>query len=306
VLRATLLLPQTGVNQQDVIVDLDEALSREPTNLHVYKKPQVLALRGKADMLRGDPAKVLDDLWAAVTANPDDYSDVFRSSGVKPEEDSDPTALNKADYDALVSKFPTDFRPYVFRGLFHLFFVSFGEQAFAPALADLRRATEVGPSSALARYFLGSAVFTMSYHTAAAWSDASDVTGAPGGYRGRVRTEALVHFQRAAELDSRLAEARAKIAAVCLALKRYPEAIAAFDRVLELRPNDAGAFTDRGLAKAEIRDDYGAYSDFSSAIRLVLLCQIHGFVRRHPRFRTCTSLTDFLSSDAWTRPRRAR
>ena len=270
VLRASVSLVHGGKNYQDTLADIDAALSAEPKLVAtgMYKKPTVLALRAKVDVLRGDFKGALDDLAAAVTADPDAYSEVFRSGGVKPEEDTDPTSLNKADYDALVSSFPNDFRSYMFRGLFHLFFATFGEKAFPLAIADLRRATEIDPSSALARCFLGSAVYMMAYRTEAAWRDLSDDTGAPGGYRNQMRNAALPHFQRAAELDPKLVGAHANLAAVQTSLKRYPEAIASYSRVLELQPNNASVFNDRGLAKAEIRDDFGAFSDYSEAIRL--------------------------------------
>ena len=88
-----------GKNYQDTLADIDAALSAEPKLVAtgMYKKPTVLALRAKVDVLRGDFKGALDDLAAAVTADPDAYSEVFRSGGVKPEEDTDPTSLNKAD-----------------------------------------------------------------------------------------------------------------------------------------------------------------------------------------------------------------
>src|SRR5262249_49339409 len=51
-------------------------------------------------------------------------------------------------------------------------------------------------------------------------------------------------------------------------LKKWRQAIADYDHVLELKPNDYVVLNDRGLAKMEIGNTYDAISDFTKAIKL--------------------------------------
>lgn len=53
-----------------------------------------------------------------------------------------------------------------------------------------------------------------------------------------------------------------------ITLKRYLEAITYYDKLLELRPQYASAFHDRGLAKINTGDYLGGISDVSKAIEL--------------------------------------
>jgi tetratricopeptide (TPR) repeat protein len=51
-------------------------------------------------------------------------------------------------------------------------------------------------------------------------------------------------------------------------LKEWKKAIADYDKILSLDPQDAGSYNDRGLAKSQLDDTRGAISDFDKAIQL--------------------------------------
>ena len=56
---------------------------------------------------------------------------------------------------------------------------------------------------------------------------------------------------------------------MCISISsNFGESISDYDRILALDPKDAGAFNDRGLAKMELGDTYGAISTFGEAITL--------------------------------------
>ena len=51
-------------------------------------------------------------------------------------------------------------------------------------------------------------------------------------------------------------------------LKDYNGAISDFTKAIELNPDDADAYYNRGLAKSNLEDYYGAISDYNKAIEL--------------------------------------
>ncbi len=44
--------------------------------------------------------------------------------------------------------------------------------------------------------------------------------------------------------------------------------IAAFDRAIQLNPNDARAYNDRGMARSKLGDNRGAIADYNEAVRI--------------------------------------
>ena len=51
-------------------------------------------------------------------------------------------------------------------------------------------------------------------------------------------------------------------------LKDYVSAIANYNKAIELNPNDADAYYDRGMAKVNLKEYYSAIPDFHKAIEL--------------------------------------
>jgi len=183
-------------------------------------------------------------LESAVEVDPGTPNEVFNTGGVKPEEDANPTALTRKDLDILVSKYPRDFRAYMFRGLFYSSFTLYSENYYAPTFADLNRALDMNPNSALVHYFLGRIAQRMTFWTKAAARDISDINGASGGYKAKTHQKALQHFDAAIQLDPNFALAYADAAEELLSLKRYSDAIPYYDKAIDLRPADAGAYND--------------------------------------------------------------
>jgi tetratricopeptide (TPR) repeat protein len=270
-LRATFVLTAGGADYQALLKDIDTVIRLHASKRYRSAYPStagMLALKAKVHFLAGDDTAAMDDLFVAVSTHPNDMNEVFNTGGVKPEDTENPTVLHKAEFDALVSRHPDDYRPPLFRGLFYAVFNSFDEEYYVPALQDLERASRLNPRSALVRYCLGTVTQKRAFLTKAAASDISDLTGAKGGFKERVRNAALAHFTEAVVLDPTFAPAHAQIAECLYSLKRYAEAIPVYDKWIELEPGNAGAYNDRGLSKAATGDEYGAIADFSKAIAL--------------------------------------
>ncbi len=271
VLRATYSLMSSEPDLELIPHDLDASLRYHSS--HKYdsaysSEASIYSLRAKADVLAGNYQQAMIDLESAVQVDPSSPNEVFNTGGVKPEEDANPTALNREDLAMLVSKYPRDFRAYMFRGLFYASFTTYGEQYYAPTFADLNRALEINPNSALIHYFLGRIAQKMTFWTEASARDISDITGARGGYKVKTHRRALQHFDAAIQLDPKFALAYADAAEELLSLKRYSDAVPYYDRAIDLRPDDADTYNDRGLAKSKLGNYYEAISDYSQAIEL--------------------------------------
>lgn len=266
-LRATLLILPDGQDYQTILSDIDRAIKLHFSNKYksAYNSTAgMYSLRAKVDILSGNYQQAINDLETVIKSDPSNTNEVFNTGGVKPEDDSSPTALQKKDFDLLVAKYPDDYRTYIFRGLFYGFFTTYDERYYTLTLNDLNDARKLNPNSALVEYFLGSVYQKAAFWTKAAWADVSN----SGGYRDKTNSVALQHFNKAIKLDPRLAEAYAQVAQSLYSLKRYLEAIPYYDKVIELEPDNAGAHNDRALGKTYIKDYYGAISDFSKAIEL--------------------------------------
>ena len=282
-LRATVAMMSDRANYQQVLSDIDRAIqlqsSAKSENV-VYSSSDMYTLRAKVDMIAGNDQQAVSDIETAIKADP--TANFFNNGGVKPEDDTNPTALQKGDFDALVTKYPDDYRVYMFRGLFYRFFATFDEQYYTPALSDLERAQSLDPNSAFVDYFLGIVYQKEAFWTMAAAADISE----SGGYRDKTNAIALQYFTAAVKLDPAFTEAWAQVTESLYRLRRYSEAISAYDKEIELDPNRFGAYNDRGLAKTYTGDSYGAISDFSKAIEV------------SERSKTDSSLDDTYASRA--------
>lgn len=270
-LRATVSILTGEKDYQKILSDIDNAIKFHSSDKYTSSygtTAGMYGLRAKVDILSNNYQQAIDDLEAAVKIDPSSTNEIFNTGGVKPEDESNPTAIQKSDTDLLVAKYPDDYRTYVFRGMFYYSFTNFGEQYFTPTLYSLSQALKVNPNSALANYLIGTVYQKEAFWTKAAASDISDITGASGGYRERTNAVALQYFAQAEKVDPSFPYTYSQIAEQFYSLKKYSEAIPYYDKVIELQPENAGAYNDRALAKTYINDYYGAISDFDKAVEL--------------------------------------
>lgn len=269
-MRAIISILVADKDYQKILSDIDNAIKFHSSIKYksAYDSTAgMYSLRAKVDILSGNYQQAVWDLETAIKADPSKIRDVFNAGGVKPEDDSNPTALQKKDLDLLIAKYPDDYRTYMFRGLFYGFFTTFDEKYFALANKDLKEALKINPQSALINYLLGKTGQKIAFWTKAAWSDVSGITGAKGGFREQANKVALNYFKNAIKLDPKFTDAYAQVAESFYSLKQYSEAIPYYDKVIERQPENAGAYNDRALAKKYINKYYDAISDFSEAIK---------------------------------------
>jgi tetratricopeptide (TPR) repeat protein len=80
--------------------------------------------------------------------------------------------------------------------------------------------------------------------------------------------DALTSAQKAAELNPKDAENWALIGKITFKLRRYQQAIAAYDRCLSLDKRSAEAYLNRGEAKRVLNDAKGACKDWQQVLKL--------------------------------------
>jgi len=246
----------TSINISDIdaIIRLQKsAVTRDS----MVPEPQLRAIKAKVEYDSGDHKRAVEDLDSAITVDVHNADNLLNSGGVKPENKSDPCSWYEPDLDRLIREYPSDYRVYLFRGLYYLVFQRFSEaDSYSQQLvSDFERAAMLNPKSPLPQYFLGKA-----HVSTLAVMFGTDV------HAPEKRAKALAAYARAVQIDPHFIPGYEELAETYYEEKRYREAIKNYDMVIQADPKAGGAYNDRGLAKSELNDSYSAISDFSSAI----------------------------------------
>lgn len=225
----------------------------------VYNSTDYYSLLGKIELVRGNLVKALEYLDKAMVRDLRTADRVFNIEGVTPEKTSKFCVWNLTDLDGLIARFPKDYRPWLFRGLYYEFFTTFKEDYYPIAMQNFQKAALLNPSSPLPQYFIGQIYSKASFWTKKAW--ASDQ-----GRDEQIRNAARA-YTKAIQLDPKFLPAFEERASDYLNLKQYQQALRDYGIILTLDPENRTAYADRGLAKLETGDNWGAISDFGDAIR---------------------------------------
>ena len=74
----------------------------------------------------------------------------------KPTATTQPCVWTQADLDTLERRFPQDYRPLLYRGLYLTFFYSFDlDSDYSPVFDAFHRAATLNPASALPEFYIG-------------------------------------------------------------------------------------------------------------------------------------------------------
>ena len=218
----------------------------------------LLSMRAKVEHANGDAAAAMEDLDKAVRANLADAATFVNSGAVAPEQSASACTWTLPEMDALVQRFPNDYRAYLFRGLYYGFFVQWNEDSIKPAMDNFRKAGEMNTGSALPHFF-----------TAHILNRAFSIKrlGMSDEQRQDLNNVMLKELTAALTLDPNLLPALSDRAEAYFELKQFQQAIPDYDKILGLNPTDAGAYNDRGLSKMELGNTYDAISDLGQAIK---------------------------------------
>ncbi len=217
----------------------------------------LLSMRAKIEHTNGDDSAAMEDLDKAIHANLADATQFVNSGATAPEKTASACTWTLPEMDALVQRFPNDYRAYLFRGLYYCFFVQWNEDSLKPAIENLRKAGEMNTSSALPHFFTAHVLNRAFSIKRLGMSDAQ---------RQDLNRIVLKELTAALTLDPNLLPALSDRAEAYFDLKQFQQAIPDYDKILTLNPTDAGAYNDRGLAKMELGNTYEAISDLGKAI----------------------------------------
>jgi tetratricopeptide (TPR) repeat protein len=220
-------------------------------------RSSLLSIRAKIEHTNGDNTDAMEDLDKAIQANLADSTQFVNSGATAPEKTASACTWTEPDMDALVQRFSTDYRAYLFRGLYYSFFAQWDQDSLKPALENLHRAGEMNTGSAMPHFFIASTLNRAFSIKRYGMSDAQ---------RTELSHAVLDELNKTLVILPNLLPALSDRAEVYFELKQFGPAVSDYDKVLALDPKDAGAYNDRGLAKTELGDTYEAISDFGKAI----------------------------------------
>jgi tetratricopeptide (TPR) repeat protein len=249
-----------GNDRAAILSDVNNALKYE-SRLDNSKETHasMLSMRAKIEHDEGDDVAAMRDLDTLIQENPADADRFPNSGGVAPEKTASACTWSETDMGEIRTKFPNDYRSYLYAGLYYGFFTTWDEKSVSPALENLNKAAEIYPNSPLPHFFKAHVLRQGTFFKQVNMPDAQ---------RADLNNRSLAELNLALTLDPGLLPALSQRADVYFNLRQFQQAISDYDRILALDPKDAGAFNDRGLAKTELGDTYGAISDFGEAITL--------------------------------------
>jgi tetratricopeptide (TPR) repeat protein len=251
------------INSDDVPINVDEIgevmklQESADTKVKLLSNPELLRLKAKVEYDAGDHRKAVDDLERAIELDVDNAGQIFNSGRLTPDSKSDRCMFNLTDLNKLVKEYPSDYRTFLDRGLYYAVFVPLAKTHEYARLAttDYERAAALSPRSPTPHYYLG----RLNTATIAVLFGTDPETE-------QKRATALAEYTRAVQINPRFLPGYKQRAEMYYEKKQYREAIRDYDKVIEMDPNDAGAYNDRGLSKLELNDTHSAISDLSSAI----------------------------------------
>jgi hypothetical protein len=140
--------------------DIDNALKyRTDASAGDISLLSLLSMKAKIEFANRDEKAAIEDLDKAIRADLENALKFSNSGAVAPEKTAQICVWTEPDLDALVQHFPTDYRTYQFRGLYHGFFAFFEKDekaqqtALNRAFDDLNAASKLHPQSSLAALF---------------------------------------------------------------------------------------------------------------------------------------------------------
>jgi tetratricopeptide (TPR) repeat protein len=277
-LRATLSC-YVRANSTEILDDISRSMSlHEQSASSAYPTLRDhYALKAKIEFESGHFEDSVRDLDAAIRENYEDAKDVFNDGNTKPTTTAQPCVWTLADLDTLERRFPQDYRPPLYRGLYLTFFYSFDlESDYGPVLGAFHRAAVLNPAAPLPEFFIGELYSVgrlggmMSVKNAQCVE--SVVPRTPQCLAlDEVQRTGVRSLTRAIALDPKFGPAYALRAIASSKLKEYRQAIRDYDKVLELTPASNTArisYNDRGLAKVSLGDYQSAVLDFTQSIAM--------------------------------------
>ena len=132
-------------------------------------------------------------------------------------------------------------------------------------IADNNKTIQLNPNDFLAYYNRGNAKFTLKT-LIDKWGPEFSDEWAEGS--DNYKNEAISDYNKAIQLKPDYADAYYNRGTTKHYLQDYTGAIADYNKAIQLNPDDFGTYNNRGLAKNELQDYNGAIADYNKSIQL--------------------------------------
>jgi tetratricopeptide (TPR) repeat protein len=266
-------------NSAEILDDISRSISlhQQSTSTAYSTLRDHYVLKAKIEFEAGHFEDSMRDLDAAIATDYDDAQQVFNDGKVKPTQTAKPCVWTEADFDTLERRFPQDYRPSMYRGLYLTVFYSFDlDSDYSPVLDAYHRASTLNPRTPLPELFIGDLYIIgglggmLSRKNARCLDDVVPRTptclALDELHRSGVRS-----LTQAIAIDPNFGSAYAVRAIAFSKLKEYRQAVRDYDKVLELKPTREAArisYNDRGLVKVSLGDYQSAILDFTQSIEM--------------------------------------
>jgi tetratricopeptide (TPR) repeat protein len=247
-----------GTDRDAIISNVNQALRYiESSRISKDSTAGLYSVRAKVEHDTGDDTHAMNDIERAIHTNVGEATQLANSGATSPEKTASACTWVEPDTDALVQKFPSDYRAYMFRGLYYSFFETWTPQSVNPAIKAFDKAADLNKQSALPIFFMGQALERAYAFKRISMSEKE---------RNDLNRSIINGMSNAIALDPNLIPALHDRAEAYFELKQFSQAITDYDKIISIDPKDAGAYNDRALAKIQLNDTYGAISDFGKAL----------------------------------------
>lgn len=266
-------------NSTEILDDISRSISLhgQSTSSAYATLKDHYALKAKVEFESGHFNDSMGDLDAAIRQNYEDAKDVFDDGNTKPTTTTQPCVWTQSDLDTLEQRFPQDYRPLLYRGLYLTFFYSFDlDSDYSPVFDAFHRAATLNPASALPEFYIGELYSIgrlgglMSKKSAICLDDVVPRT-AECLALDEVHRSAVRSLTTSIALDAKFGPAYALRAIAFTKLKEYRQAVRDYDKELELTPMGEAAriaHNDRALAKVSMGEYQSAVEDFTRSIAI--------------------------------------
>jgi tetratricopeptide (TPR) repeat protein len=258
-------LCDAGSDRTAISADLNRAInSINSSRTGKESFASLLATRAKIEYLSGDYATAITDLEQALRSDLGRALEFSNSGGVKPEKTGPMCVWTEPDLDTLVQRFAGDYRPYMFRGLYHGFFLFFEQDekaklsSLSRAFEDFNAAAKINPRSVLPHLFKAE-VFSRTFGL--------QMMNIYNPQHDALNSKMINLLDETLAIDPDNVWALKERALMYSHLKRWRQAITDYDKALVLDPKDFATLNDRALAKIEIGDTQAAILDLDEVIR---------------------------------------
>jgi tetratricopeptide (TPR) repeat protein len=265
-------------NAAQILSDVSRSISLHKSTSSVYPTlKDHYVLKAKVEFEDGHLEESMQDLDAAIRQDYEDAQDVFNDGNTEPTTTTERCIWTQADLGALEQRFPQDYRPPLYRGLYLSFFYRFHLEAdYSVVLDAFHRAATLNPASALPEFYMGALYSTGALGGVISVKNAECLDWVvPRTSKclalDEVHRSAIRSLTKAIALDPKFGPAYALRAIAFTNLKEYRQAVRDYDKVMELTPEPEAAriaYNDRGLAKVALAEYRSAIQDFTKSIAI--------------------------------------